>query len=93
MFAKGECLEQLLLPLHSDPLYLSFIPHKEMLIPVVDDLDQLVADTLEPEQRGVCVEVGELLVKVGNGVISKGQICTDSIRPVKCKSKGHFRVN
>ena len=73
--------------------YLSFIPDKEMLIPVVDDLDQLISYPLEPEQGRVGMEVGELLMKMRDSVIGQGQICTDSVGPINAKLRWHFSFN
>ena len=54
-----------------------------MLILVVDDLDELVSDSLEPEQRRAVVEVGQLVVQLRDGVVGHAQISADAIRPKK----------
>ena len=63
--------------------HLAIIPEKEVLILVVDDLDELVSDSLEPEQRRAVVEVGQLVVQLRDGVVGHAQISADAIRPEK----------
>lgn len=63
--------------------YLAIIPEKEVLILVVNDLDELVSDSLEPEQRRAVVEVGQLVVQLRDGVIGHTQVSADAIRPEK----------
>ena len=54
-----------------------------MLVLVVDDLDELVSDPLEPEQGRAVVEVGQLVMQLRDRVIGHGQIGADAIRPGK----------
>ena len=64
-------------------VYLAIIPEEEVLVLVVDDLDELVPDALEPEQGRAVVEVGQLVVQLGYRVVGHAQIGADAIRPEK----------
>ena len=50
-----------------------------MLVFVVDDLDELVPDPLEPEQGRGVVKVGQLVVQLRDRVICDAQISADAI--------------
>ena len=61
--------------------YLAVIPDKEVLVLVMDNLDKLVSDPLEPEEGSDVVEVGQMVVQLRDRVIGHTQICADAIRP------------
>ena len=48
----------------------------------MDDLHQLVPGVLHPEQGGGVLQVTDLVVEPGDGVVGQGQVGTDALRPV-----------
>ena len=52
---------------------------KEMLVLVVNHLNQLVSDPPQPEERGDVVEVAQLLVEPGDGVVGEADVGADTV--------------
>ena len=62
--------------------YLPIVPDVEMLVLVMDDLDQLVSGSADPEERGGVLQITKTMVKPGNGVVGQTEVGTDAIRSV-----------
>ena len=63
-------------------LYLTILLDKQVLVLVVDDLHQLVPAPCQPEQGGGVLQVTQLVVEPGDGVVGQGEVCTDALGPV-----------
>ena len=48
----------------------------------MDDLDQLVSGSADPEKRGGVLQVAKLMVKPWNGVVGQTEVGTDTIGSV-----------
>ena len=49
--------------------YLPIVPDVEVLVLVMDDLDQLVSGSVDPEERGGVLQVAKQMVEPGNSVV------------------------
>ena len=63
-------------------IYLSIIPDIEMHVPVMNDLDQLVSGSSDPEEWRSVLQVTKLVVEPGDGVIGQTEVGTDTIGSV-----------
>ena len=63
-------------------LYLFIVPDIEMHILVMDDLDQLVSGSSDPEEWRSVLQVTKLVVEPGDGVIGQTEVGTDAIGSV-----------
>ena len=65
-----------------ETIYLSIIPDIEMHVPVMDDLDQLVSGSSDPEEWRSVLQVTKPVVEPGDGVIGQTEVGTDTIGSV-----------
>ena len=63
-------------------IYLSSICDIEMHVPVMNDLDQLVSGSSDPEEWRSVLQVKKLVVEPGDGVIGQTEVGTYTIGSV-----------
>ena len=63
-------------------IYLSIVSDINMHVPVMNDLDQLVSGSSDPEEWRSVLQVTKLVVEPGDGVIGQTEVGTDTIGSV-----------
>ena len=57
-----------------------------MLVLVMDNLDQFISGSSDPEEWRSVLEVTKPVVEPGDGVIGKTEVCTDALGSVLLRS-------
>ena len=63
-------------------MYLSIVSNIKMPVLVMNDLDQLVSGSSDPEEWRSVLQVTKLVVEPGDGVIGQTEVGTDTIGSV-----------
>ena len=63
-------------------IHMCIIPDIEMHVLVMNDLDQLVSGSSDPEEWRSVLQVTKLVVEPGDGVIGQTEVGTDTIGSV-----------